>query len=115
MKNLTTINHLKQQFSIPNFVEKTIRQFNKDGLGLMDSEVSMSAIEATDVLGELIIEVKAILRYLDEVSHLQQFVYKVDLPEKAWQYFLSFQNFESLAEEIIIREAQKVYLREMFK
>ncbi len=115
MKNLTTINHLKEQFSIENFVEKTVNQFNKDGFGLIDEEIELPSLESPNVLELLIIEVQYVLKQLNETSHLQQFVYKVDLLEKNWNYFIEFQNYQTLAEEVIIREAQKVYLRELFK
>jgi hypothetical protein len=115
VKNLTTINHLKQQFSIENFAEKTIAQFNKDGLGLIDDEIGLSSLESPYVLDFLIGEVKVSLKTLNMTSNLQQFIYKVDLLEKDWDYFMSFQNYDNLAEAVIIREAQKVFLRELFK
>jgi len=115
VKNLTTINHLKQQFSIENFVEKTVNQFNKDAFGLVDEEIDVPPLDAPNVLEALIVEVQQLLKMLSDTSNLQQFIYKVDLNEKKWIYFTSFQNYELLAEEVIIREAQKVYLREMFK
>lgn len=115
MKNLTTIYHLKEQFLIKNFVEKTITQLNKDVLGLSDIEVEVADVGAENVLEVLTLNVVELLRELDQTSGLQQFVYKIDLQEINWKYFMSFQNFEKLAEEIIIREAQKVFLRELFK
>lgn len=115
MKNLTTINHLKQHFSIENFVEKTVTQINKDGFGLIDEEIVLPQTESPDVFDLLIEEVKTVLKTLDLTSNLQQFIYKVDLRETDWNYFMSFQNYDNLAEAVIIREAQKVYLREMFK
>ena len=112
---LTTINHLKQQFSIENFVEKTVNQFNKDAFGLSDVVIKVPPLDEPNVLELLIADVRYALKALSDSSHLQQFIYKVDLNEKKWIYFTSFQNYELLAEEVIIREAQKVYLREMFK
>lgn len=112
---LTTINHLKQQFSIENFVEKTVNQFNKDAFGLSDEVIKVPPLDQPNVLELLIADVQYVLKALSDSSHLQQFIYKVDLNEKKWIYFTSFQNYELLAEEVIIREAQKVYLREMFK
>lgn len=115
MKNLTTINHLKQQFSIENFVEKTVNQFNKDAFGLIDDELNLPPLDSPNVLELLISDLQKLLKVLSDSSNLQQFIYKVDLNEKKWIYFTSFQNYELLAEEVIIREAQKVYLRELFK
>lgn len=115
MRNLTTINHLKEQNSIKNFVEKTVNQLNKDLFGLIDEEIGLPPVEALNSLDLLIVEVQIVLKNFSEGHNLQQFVYKVDLNEKNWHYFTAFQNYEKLAEDIIIREAQKVYLREMFK
>jgi len=115
VKNLTTINDLKQQFSIENFVKKTVNQFNKDAFGLIDEVIDVPTFDVQNVLELLIVEVQKILKRLSETSHLQQFIYKVDLNEKKWIYFTAFQNYEVLAEDVIIREAQKVYLRELFK
>jgi hypothetical protein len=115
VKNLTTINHLKQQFSIENFVEKTVNQFNKDAFGLIDDELNLPPLDSPNVLELLISDLQKLLKVLSDSSNLQQFIYKVDLNEKKWIYFTSFQNYELLAEEVIIREAQKVYLRELFK
>jgi len=115
VKNLTTINHLKEQFSIENFVEKTVNQFNKDALGLINEKIDVPLLDSPNVLELLITEVKQLLKMLNDTSNLQQFIYKVDLNEKKWCYFTAFQNYDTLAEEVIIREAQKVYLRELFK
>ena len=115
VKNLTTINHLKQQFSIENFAKKTVNQFNKDAFGLVDEELNLPLLDSPNVLEFLMNDVEQLLKTLSDSSNLQQFIYKVDLNEKKWIYFTSFQNYELLAEEVIIREAQKVYLRELFK
>ena len=115
MKNLTTINQLVKQFQIHDFVEKTIAQINKDLNGLADGIVNIQKKESQRVLVLLINEMKIVLEELSRNSQLQQFIYTVDLKEKVWLNFMQKQDFEGLAEQIIIREAQKVYLREMFK
>jgi len=114
VKNLTTINHLKEQFQIKDFVQKTIYQINKDGIGLADDDIVIADYEIETIYEIVIKKVESLLKELDKNSFLQQFIYKVDLNEKNWIYFMSFQNFTKLAEEVIKREAQKVYLREMF-
>ena len=82
---------------------------------MVDEEVKTPLLPSPRVLEVLIVEVKNVLKELSRNSNLQQFVYNVDLLEKNWQYFIEFQNYEILAVEVIIREAQKVYLRELFK
>ena len=114
MKKLTTINHLKLQFQVHDFVKKTINQINKDGIGLVANNVVITNYKSTTILDDVVKRVINLINELETNSNLQQFIYKVDLNEKKWLYFVSFKNYKILAEEIIIREAQKIYLREMF-
>jgi len=114
VKNLTTIHHLKHQFQIKDFVEKTIYQINKDVMGLADDDIVITDYDLENIFEIVTTKVESLLNELEKNSFLQQFIYKVDLNEKHWIYFMSFQNFTKLAEEVIIREAQKVYLRYVF-
>ena len=112
MKNLTTIKDLVVQFSIDEFVDKTVVQINKDL-----SSYSIKTIvktESKDVLSLMIGQLLPIVKELFESERLEQFTYRVDLSEKKWIYFIQGFDFEYLSEQIIIREAQKVYLRELF-
>lgn len=115
MNNLTTFSQLVKQFQIQDFVQKTIHQINKDLNGLVEEEIKIIDIENENILAILVTNVEAILEYLSQNSQLQQFIYAVDLNEKSWLNFMQKQDFKGLSEQIIIREAQKVYLRERFK
>lgn len=115
MKNLTTFNQLVHQFHIHDFVEKTVAQINKDLNGLYHEIISVEHYENKSVLEELISKIEVVLEDLSRQSQLQQFIYAVDLNEKLWLEFMRMQDFKGLSKQIIIREAQKVYLREMFK
>lgn len=114
MNNLTTFSQLVEQFQIQDFVEKTIQQLNKDLNGLAESEIKLTTAKSENVLDDLIVVLSGKLDELSRISQLQQFIYIVDLKENEWLSFISNQDLKSLAEQIIIREAQKVYLREMF-
>ena len=115
MKNLTTINQLDEQFQIHDFVEKTILQLNKDLNGLSVEALIVDFKTSYEKLHIVIDNLIPILEVLSKNSQLQQFIYQIDLKEKQWLSFLSTLEFKILAEQVIIREAQKVYLREMFK
>lgn len=115
MKNLTTINQLEEQFQINDFVDKTIFQLNKDLNGLSVDTLKIDFNESDDKLLVVVNNLIPILEELSKNSQLQQFIYQIDLKEKQWFKFLTTLEFNPLAEQIIIREAQKVYLREMFK
>jgi hypothetical protein len=115
MKNLATISHLREKFQFTQFAEKTIFQINKDLSGLVDELVPINVSSAINKLDELIFRLTPILIELEKGNQLQQYIYKVDLMEKEWVTFLATQDYKMLSEKIIIREAQKVFLREMFK
>jgi hypothetical protein len=113
MSNLTTFNQLKTQFNIEYFALKTVSQMNKDLNGLSVNYIDFKPSENN--LNTATQQLLPILDELNKTSKLQQFIYQVDLPEKQWLLFINNQDFIFLAHQIIIREAQKVYLREMFK
>ena len=113
MSNLTTINQLKAQFNIENFALKTVNQINKDLNGLIVDTLVFS--ESNDNLDMINHQLLPIIKELDRVGQLQQFIYQVDLAEKQWMFFINNQDVTFLSHQIIIREAQKVYLREMFR
>jgi hypothetical protein len=112
VENLTTINQLKSQFKIEGFVEKTIKQINKDLASYSNQSIAQDC--ETNSLTLLMKELTPIIKELFAENNLEQFTYRVDLNEKKWIYFTQGFDFEYLCEQIIIREAQKVYLREMF-
>jgi len=113
VKNLTTFNQLQEQFQIKDFVEKTIFQINKDFLGLHCGFLVLNIEESDNVLEDTVAQLIPILKQLTKKSQLQQYIYQVDLKEKQWMAFLTSQNYKILSEQIIIREAQKVFLREI--
>jgi len=115
VNNLTTFSQLVTQFQIQDFVEKTIQQINKDLIGLSSSELKIIDVKNENVLDDLIADLSTELAALSRSSQLQQFIYSVDLKESEWLNFTSNLDFKGLAEQIIIREAQKVYLRVMFR
>lgn len=115
MKNLTTFSQLEVQFEINDFVEKTVSQINKDLIGLINQTIELAIEGDESRLEDLRDKLTLILKELDSSSQLKQYIYQVDLNEKKWMLFLDVQDFHNLSEQIIIREAQKVYLRQMFK
>lgn len=60
-------------------------------------------------------ELSDILRKLEQTGQLNQFLYTVDLPEN-WSKEIQSTNdpFQELAEAVLQREWQKVYLRKMY-
>lgn len=115
MKNLTTFSQLQEQFQITDFVEKTIFQINKDLNGLIGELLIVNLEESNNKLEDVTVQLIPILEQLSKESQLQQYIYQIDLKEKEWMAFLTSLDYKMLSEQIIIREAQKVYLREMFK
>lgn len=60
-------------------------------------------------------ELGEILHKLEQTGQLDQFLYTVDLPENWSKEIRSTLNpFEELAEAVLQREWQKVYLRKMY-
>jgi hypothetical protein len=112
MQNLTTIKELVVQFNIDKFVKKTIAQINKDLANYTSQNIEKPNTE--NVLESLIGELLPIIKCMMESNHLEQFIYRVDLNENKWIYFTQDFDFEYLSEQVIMREAQKVYLRELF-
>ena len=115
MKNLTTFSQLQEQFQVNDFVQKTISQINKDLTGLIDELLIVNIDDSNTILDDVIAKLVPLVMQLSEGSLLQQFIYQIDLKEKKWIAFLTCKDYKLLAEQIIIREAQKVYLKEMFK
>jgi hypothetical protein len=113
MSNLTTINQLVEKFNIKDFAFKTIQQINKDLQGL--SSINVEHKETNDYLDVITNQLINVISELENNHQLHQFIYKVDVPEQQWHLFLSTQDKIVLAHQIIIREAQKVYLRAFFK
>ena len=112
MKNLTTIKELVAQFNIDEFVEKTIIQINKDLASYSNQSIEKSNCQ--NILDGMVKGLLPIIKEMFESNGLEQFIYRVDLDEKKWIYFTQGFDFEYLCEQIIIREAQKIYLRELF-
>jgi hypothetical protein len=104
-----TENELKKTFETAKFVEKTCAQINKDLNGL--SDVIISNRQLNDPLGDLI---EQLIPIISVMKDLQQFIYKVDLPEKIYINAVSQLNWHELSYQIIRQEAQKVFLRDRF-
>ncbi|MCC7453968.1 MAG: hypothetical protein IT222_07375 [Crocinitomix sp.] len=110
MDLITTENELKKAFDTVNFVEQTCAQINKDLNGL--SERIVSTRQLNDPLADFI---EQLIPIISEMKDLQQFIYKVDLPEKIYINAVSQLNWHELSYQIIRREAQKVFLRDRFR
>jgi|688.fasta_scaffold1894602_1 hypothetical protein len=109
MDLIGTENELKKTFETAKFVEKTCAQINKDLNGL--SDVIISNRQLNDPLGDLI---EQLIPIISVMKDLQQFIYKVDLPEKIYINAVSQLNWHELSYQIIRQEAQKVFLRDRF-
>ncbi len=109
MDLITTENELKKAFDTTNFVDQTCAQINKDLIGLSDAIISNRQLN--DPLEDL---TEQLIPIISAMKDLQQFIYKVDLPEKIYINALSQLNWHDLSYQIIRREAQKVFLRDRF-
>lgn len=112
MSNLTTIQQLQQKFEIEDFVQKTIRQINKDLNGLSEEDVVF--LNQENPLDEVVNQLIPIIKLLEGQNQLQQFMYQVDVSENRWVSLMNSQDLHGLCIQVVIREAQKVYLREMY-
>lgn len=117
---MSELSHDKLQvinsFNSEDFVELTIHQINKDLFGLSQIELQQCN-SGNNCLNDLIFQLSTILKNLatNNFENLTQFIYKVDLSEKIFKQSITRNNdFKDLAEHIIVREAQKVYLRKKF-
>lgn len=110
MDLITTENELKKAFDTVNFVEQTCAQINKDLTGL--SERIISTRHLNDHLADFM---EQLIPIISEMKDLQQFIYKVDLPENIYINAVSQLNWHELSYQIIRREAQKVFLRDRFR
>lgn len=112
---ITFEKEIRSLFNAVEFVTQTCDQINKDLLGLSALFVSIPPNHNVENLLQLIAdEVKPILADLVEKGLLQQFIYKVDMPEKKYQACLKNGNWDELSFLIIWREAQKVFLKKKF-
>jgi hypothetical protein len=106
------MNELKINESLTNFdfIEKTITQlikdFNRSGL-----EVDFELNAILPINEELTNQIALILIKLS-ATDLQQFIYTVDLQEKKFLNAVTINDdFKTLANEILKREALKVFIR----
>ncbi|MBK7130121.1 MAG: hypothetical protein IPM74_16895 [Crocinitomicaceae bacterium] len=110
-QNLTTY------FQGEQFVRDTIAQINKD-LGEFDIiEPSIEFYALHDKLRQLVIILAPVLDKLARHAgdQLAQFIYRVDVNETIFKQCMSeAQPYHHLAEQVIQRCAQKVYLRIKF-
>lgn len=97
-----------------DFVKDTCKQLEKD-LNYCNIEYPSLVINPSqEALPQLTELLSKILQKISQPD-LQAFLYRVDLSEKFLSTQLTDKNdFEQFAEQIIIREAQKVYLRKLF-
>jgi hypothetical protein len=110
---IKTEQELSRFFDRAEFVEKTFLQINKD-LDLEQLALDWSEIDQSqDVLVQCISLLSPLLQNMSG-SALQTFIYRVDLQENRFLTNLHEKNFDQLAFEIILREAQKVFLRMHF-
>jgi len=112
MENLTKFNEIVNEFNDELFVLNTIQQINKDLTSLTEKNIE---VKKTD-LNNLVSILSLILIELDKNRSLQQFIYLVDLKENTYIENLSKNdNLQSLAFEVIKKEAQKVFFRRYFQ
>jgi hypothetical protein len=109
------MNDLKINESLANidFVEKTIAQISKD-FNRCGWEIDLK-IETIEFAKEEL--TKQIASQLSKFSatELQQFIYTVDLQENKFLRAVTVNDdYQSLAEEILKREALKVFIRSNF-
>jgi len=110
---------LNNRFDSTDFIRLTQAQINKDLMGLCDIELVLTEQHnQTSVLNQFKSSLQPLLIKLAQNSsrQLAQFIYRVDLSEDQFNTSLikDPQLFD-LAELVIEREAQKVYLRSVFK
>jgi len=111
------LNHLYPEKTFKNisFLEETCQQINKDLTGFSTLKIKLTEELLNAPLQELINQFIPVLNDLEASNHLQPFIYTVDLDEKKYiSYRAEQQSMQKLAECIIERSAQKVYLRWYF-
>jgi len=105
---------IRDFLTIPDFVEQTCTQINKDLLGISDAFLRFES-NNIDPLDGLVNDLVAILFEIKDLEKMAQFIYRVDLNEVDFRQNLDEANWQKLAFLIIRREAQKVFLRHKFK
>ena len=106
------MNDIKINESLTNFdfVEKTMAQISKD-FNRCGLEVDFELNAILPIKEELTNQIASRLTQLS-VTELQQFIYTVDLQENKFLNAVTMNDdFKSLANEIIKREALKVFIR----
>lgn len=115
MADLLRFEEVEAFFDSRSFVEKTAAQINKDLSGLTDMSIQLDDLDQQkDVLGFFLGHIETALIDLIKLNQLQQFIYRVDLPEKDFLKQLSAGDLTELAYLVLRREAKKVYLKERF-
>ena len=83
--------------------------------GFTDGKIVLTESLLDDPFNEMVNQFKPILADLKSTSNLQSFVYKLDLPEKKYtSYILEYSEENIFITDIIVRSAQKVFLRHHF-
>ncbi len=99
-----------------DFLSKTYAQLNKDLNGLVDTKLMVDERLAEEPLYGLIHQLSPLVKELIANNKLAQFIYSIDLKEATYKsYLLDKITFNDFLTHIIIRAAQKVYLRTYFK
>ncbi len=108
-------NDIIERLKIPDFVQATKNQLVKE-FSLVDLELTLqeNTIEKNEILFDLSQEIEVLLR--DNPERLAQLFYRMDLPESKTNDIIAHaENIAfSLAEIMLVRCAQKVYLRTVF-
>ena len=95
--------------------EKVILQLNKD---FGEDVFAMDLAEGTEPLQRMLVSVSNLVEVLLEknMSKLLRWCYRIDLPQERFDVLLKPENTGNVAEElavlILLREAQKITLRE---
>ncbi len=112
---IRTKREIQSQLSSVLFVEQTCSQINKDLLGISEVFVTSDNLLDNEPMEGLTNQLLLIFESFNGPEKLSQFIYKVDLPEMDFQEALSKGDWNNLAFLVIRREAQKVYLKNMFR
>jgi len=111
----TDKNEIISFFNQADFVLQTILQINKDLNGLSLQVIIPETIDKNSIYDDLRSKLQIIIKNLSQNnSSLAQFIYQVDLKESEFIDSLNDSTLSILAEKVLIREAQKVFLRMKF-
>lgn len=105
--SLISSEKLNIEFSNTEFVLKTQQQIAKD-FGSCGVDFSKDFLVSNYTTNEILEEIQLALK---KVHSIEELLYRIDVPE---ELFMHSQDFETLSEIILRREAYKIWLRSQF-